>query len=144
MERVTGLRFEPGPISVVVYEGPSNSGFRTRPMKLRASYSRATKQATLVHELGHRLISELVPASFEDHPIIFLFVYDVWVELWGKPFADDQVAIESRRRGLYDYETAWNNVLKLSPQERAGRFKKFLAENPPRISETSDARAGGK
>ena len=55
MERATGLRFEPGPIRAVIYEGPSFSGFRERPMQLRASYSPATKRATLVHELGHRL-----------------------------------------------------------------------------------------
>lgn len=81
MEHATGLQFEPGPIGVVVYEGPSNSGYRERPMWLRASYPSSTKRATLVHELAHRLISELVPASFDDHPIIFLFAYDVWVEL---------------------------------------------------------------
>ncbi len=132
MERITSLHFEPGPISVVIYEGPSNSGFRDRPMYLRASYPLATKRATLVHELAHRLISELVPQDFEEHPIIFLFVYDVWVELWGKPFADEQVAVESRRRGLYDYETAWKNTLKLTAEERAARFKQFLIDYPPR------------
>jgi hypothetical protein len=131
MESATGLRFEEGPIPVVVYEGPSNSGFRDRPMRLRASYPEATKRGTLVHELAHRLISELVPKEFEDHPIIFLFVYDVWVELWGKTFADEQVAIESQRRGLYDYETAWKNTQKLTHQERAARFKQFLADHPP-------------
>ena len=131
MERATGLRFEPGPIPVVVYEGPSSSGFRDLPMQLRASYPRATKQATLVHELAHRLISELVPKSFETHPIIFLFVYDVWVELWGQPFADEQVVVESGRRGLYDYETAWKDALELTPEERAARFEQFLAEHPP-------------
>lgn len=62
MERVTGLRFEPGPIRAVIYEGPSSSGFGERPMQLRASYSPATKRATLVHELGHRLMGDLVPA----------------------------------------------------------------------------------
>lgn len=131
MERATGLRFEAGPISVVVYEGPSHSGFRDKPMRLRASYPEATKRATLVHELAHRLISELVPKNFEDHPVIFLFVYDVWVELWGKAFADEQVAVESRRQGLYDYKTAWNNTLKLTAQERAARWKQFLVDKPP-------------
>ena len=132
MERITSLGFEPGPISVVVYEGPSNSGFRDRPMRLRASYPPATKRATLVHELAHRLISELVPQDFEDHPIIFLFVYDVRIELGGKPFADEQVAVESRRRGIYDYEAAWKNALKLTAKERAARFKQFLIDHPPR------------
>jgi hypothetical protein len=101
-------------------------------MRLRASYPPATKRATLVHELAHRLISELVPQDFEDHPIIFLFVYDVWIELWGKPFADEQVAVESRRRGIYDYEAAWKNALKLTAKERAARFKQFLIDHPPR------------
>jgi hypothetical protein len=101
-------------------------------MQLRASYPRATKQATLVHELAHRLISELVPKSFETHPVIFLFVYDVWVELWGQPFADEQVVVESGRRGLYDYETAWKDALALTPEERAARFEQFLEEHPPK------------
>jgi hypothetical protein len=132
MERTTGLRFEASPIGVVVYEGLSNSGFRERPMRLRASYSTATERATLVHELAHRLIGELVPASFEDHPIIFLFVYDVWAELWGNPFADEQVGIESKRRGIYDYETAWRNTLEMTATERAARFKQFLIDHPPK------------
>jgi len=132
MERATGLRFEAGPIPIVVYEGPSFSGFRARPMQLRASYPEATKRATLVHELAHRLIGELGPRDFEDHSIIFLFVYDVWVELWGKSFADEQVAVESRRRGLFDYETAWNSALKLTAEGRSARFQQFLREHPPR------------
>ena len=131
-ERATGLRFEDGPIPVVVYEGPSSSGFRDIPMQLRASYPEPTKRGTLVHELAHRLISERVTKDFEDHPVIFLFVYDVWVELWGKQFADEQVAVESKRRGLYDYESAWKDALKLTAQERAAKFKQFLVDYPPR------------
>jgi hypothetical protein len=133
MERATGLRFEPGPISAIIYEGPSYSGLRDRPMRLRASYSGATKRATLVHELGHRLIGDLAPAGFEDHPVIFLFVYDVWVDLWGPSFADEQVVVESKRRGLYDYESAWRTALALPAAERARRFQEFVRERrPPR------------
>src|SRR5688500_13348399 len=108
MERATGLRFETGPIGAVIYEGPSFSGFGERPMQLRASYSPATKRATLVHELGHRLIGDRVPRNIDHHSVIFLFVYDVWVELWGQAFADEQVAIEKKRTGgLADYEGLW-------------------------------------
>ena len=64
MEHVTGLRFDSRPVGAVIYEGPSSSGFHDRPMQLRASYTSATKRATLVHELGHRLIGDLVPADF--------------------------------------------------------------------------------
>ena len=130
MERVTGLRFEPGPIRAVIYEGPSFSGFRERPMQLRASYSPATKRATLVHELGHRLMGDLVPPGVDHHSIIFLFVYDVWVELWGQSFADEQVTIERARTGsLANYDKLWTDALALSAAERALRFKQFVQEH---------------
>jgi hypothetical protein len=130
MERATRLRFETGPIGAVVYEGPSFSGFGQRPMQLRASYSSATKRATLVHELGHRLVGDLVPRTIDHHSVIFLFVYDVWVELWGQSFADEQVAIEKRRTGpLADYEGLWRQALDLSSAERARRFQQFVREH---------------
>jgi hypothetical protein len=122
----TGLTLEPGPIQVIVFEGVSYSGDPDKPMQLRASYPLETKRATLVHELSHRLISTLVPQDFEDHPLTFLFLYDVWVDLWGKDFADAQVKVERARRGVY--ETAWQGVLALTTQERAERWAIFLRE----------------
>jgi hypothetical protein len=122
----TGLTLEPGPIRVIVFEGVSYSGDPERPMQLRASYVKDTKRATLVHELSHRLIAKLVPQDFEDHPITFLFLYDVWVDLWGKEFADAQVKVERARRGIY--ETAWHDVMALTPRERAQRWTAFVME----------------
>jgi hypothetical protein len=98
-------------------------------MQLRASYLPETKRATLVHELGHRLMGDLVPPSVDEHSIIFLFVYDVWVELWGQSFADEQVAIERKRTGLADYDGLWRTTLELSAVERAGRFRRFVQEH---------------
>ena len=99
MER-QGTRFEPGPIEVSIYEGTSYSGERgRRPMLLRASYPAETKRGTLVHELAHRLAAG-VPFKGDHHELIFLFVYDVWVDLWGQPFADGQVRIEGLRKGI--------------------------------------------
>jgi hypothetical protein len=132
MEGLTGLEFEAGPVHVIVQEGTSFSGYRDIPMRMRASYSHSTKQATLVHELAHRLISELVPGTFEDHPIIFLFVYDAWVELWGREFANREVEVESLRRGPSNYRGTWQSVLALSADERAQRFQQFLKEPPVR------------
>jgi hypothetical protein len=127
MERATGLRFERGPIRANILEAASYSGYGERPMQLRASYPAATKRATLVHELGHRLMGDLVPPSIEHHSIIFLFVYDVWVELWGQPFADEQVAVERRRTGT-DYDGLWRAALALSREERAARFEEQIAK----------------
>ena len=36
------------------------------------------------------------------------------------------------RRGMYDYETAWQDALALTPEERAARFQQFLAEHRPK------------
>ena len=94
-------------------------------MVLRASYREPTKRGTLVHELGHRLAAD-VPFKGEHHELIFLFVYDVWVDLWGKPFADEQVAVESQRRGLVDYEGIWKKTLTMSQTERASRLQQIL------------------
>ena len=129
LEEATSLQMEPGPIRAIVYEGISNSGYKQRhPMRMRASYPPDTKRATLVHELSHRLISDFVSRDGEDHPIIFLFVYDVWVKLWGKEFADAQVIVEGKRTGVYDYAGAWRDALALGSEGRAKRWSEFLAE----------------
>jgi hypothetical protein len=111
LEAATGLRLEAGPIRAIACECVSYSGYRETPMQLRASYPDATKRGTLVHELSHRLISDVAPQSVDRHQVIFLFVYDVWVQLWGKDFADAQVVVESGRRGLYDYESACSSQI---------------------------------
>jgi hypothetical protein len=123
LETATGLRMETGPIRAIVCECVSYSGYRETPMQLRASYPGATKRATLVHELSHRLISDVAPEGVDQHQVIFLFVYDVWVELWGKDFADAQVVVESGRRGLYDYESAWRDALALGAAGREERWR---------------------
>ena len=37
-------------------------------------------------------------------------MYDVWVDLWGQPFADGQVKVEGLRKGIVDYEGAWKRA----------------------------------
>lgn len=122
MESITGLRVESSTIHVIVHEGISASGYKSKPMMLRASYDPQTKRGTLVHELSHRLLSDYVDKDFDDHPVIFLFLYDVWTDLWGKQFADRQVAIESERTGHYDYAGAWQDALALTRQQRGEKW----------------------
>ena len=107
-------------IRVVVFEGVSNSGYHERPMELRASYPLATKKATLMHELGHRLESDLFRASENDHPFLFLWLYPAWIEAYGDDFAQEQVGVEKRRGGVYP--AAWDSALALSPAGRAARW----------------------
>jgi len=61
--------------------------------------------------------------------LLFLILYDVWIELYGERFANEQIEVEKKRRGLYDYESAWNWALSLSKEERAARFAEILKQN---------------
>jgi hypothetical protein len=131
MERVSALTFRENQVNVVVFEGVSRSGSGNTPMYLRASYPPDVKKATLVHELGHRLIAQLTnrPADLDEHRVLDLLLYDIWETLWGKDFADRQVVIESGRTGLYDYAAAWRWALSLSKGERAARFAAIMRAN---------------
>lgn len=131
MESVSGLKFPESKIEVVVYEEISRAGVVRSPMKMRASYPADTKKATLIHELGHRHIAQLKrrPADLDEHHVLFLFLYDVWEELYGKRFAEEQVAVEKERKGTYDYESAWEWALALGKEARARRFKEIVREN---------------
>jgi len=131
MEEVSGMKFQPQDVRVIVFEGPSESGFGDKPMKLRASYPADTKKATLIHELGHRLNTMIRkrPDGIDEHRVLFLYLYDVWIKLYGKSFADHEVEVEKLRKGRYDYETAWNWALSMSEQERAAKLREIIANN---------------
>jgi predicted metal-dependent peptidase len=129
MERVTGVPFEERAIKAIIYEAASFSGSGDKPMQLRASYPAEVKKATLIHELLHRMLGRVrTTTEIDEHRKLFLVLYDIWVSLYGKEFADRNVAVESLRKGLYDYETAWKWALAMSPEERAAKFKALRAQ----------------
>jgi hypothetical protein len=134
MERVSGLSFVSSvyadtAITANVLERASYSGYRASPMQLRASYPIDTKRAALIHELGHRLQGGLFHRDEEEHGPLFLWVYDVWVALYGRPFADAQVIVERARGG--PYPKAWDEAMALSAGERAARWRQLLVERLP-------------
>jgi hypothetical protein len=134
MERVSGLTFISSvfadtAITANVLERASNSGYRASPMQLRASYSADTKKATIIHELGHRLQSGLFRREEEEHGPLFLWIYDVWVALYGREFADAQVVIERARGG--PYPKAWDEAMALTAAQRAARWRELVAERLP-------------
>jgi len=117
MEEVTGLAYPDLSIEVIVSETPPMTAFDGRTMRLRGRYSPAYKKATLVHELGHRLAFTLGRSTgLDDHSLLYLFLYDVWTDLYGQPFADRIVSIE-RRIGPA-YAGAWDFALSMSREER--------------------------
>jgi hypothetical protein len=134
MERVSGLTFVSSVyadtlITANVLERASNSGYRESPMQLRASYPFDTKRATLIHELGHRLQSGLFRREEEEHGWLFLWIYDVWVSLYGQTFADAQVIVERARGG--PYPKTWDEAMALTPGQRAAKWQAKVAERMP-------------
>jgi len=125
MESASGLKFDRNEVKAIVFEGTSESGYRERPMRLRASYPPDTKKATLIHELGHRLESDLFRKGEDDHPYLFLWIYDVWVKLYGRQFADDQVAVEKARGRMYP--AAWEAAMALTDEQRASKWRETVA-----------------
>ncbi len=128
--KVSGLTFNEEEFETIVFEGVSRSGRPGgSPMKMRASYTADTKKATLIHEIGHRHISQLKnrPADIDEHSVLFLILYDIWVDLYGKKFADEQVEIEKARRG--PYPAAWEYALKMTRKERERKFKEIISQN---------------
>jgi hypothetical protein len=100
-----------------------------------ASYPAGVKKGTLIHELGHRMNVQLRrrPQDLDEHRLLFLYLYDLYEDLYGKEFADGQVAFGKTLKGLYDYESAWNRALAMSRQERLSKFAEVLKANrkPP-------------
>jgi hypothetical protein len=131
MESVTTLQFPDRNIKAEIFEGVSRSGLGKRPMKLRASYPAEVKKGTLVHELGHRMNSQLRkrPKDLDEHRLLFLFLYDLWESLYGKEFADKEVAWERTLKGVYDYDAAWTWALAMSKERRQSRFHDIVKAN---------------
>lgn len=131
MERISGMQFIDTAINVIIIEAPSNSGNNIKdPLRLRASYSFEMKQATLVHELGHRLQFSVQrrPENFNDHNLLFLYLYDVWVELYGEEKAKKAIEVENRRSNASNnYKGMWDIALAMTKEERARKLKDHLA-----------------
>jgi hypothetical protein len=128
MEAATGFQFPAASIEAMVSDHAPMTAYGGRSMRLRAGYSPAYKKATLVHELGHVLAFQLPrTADIDDHRALYLFLYDVWTDLYGRPFADRMVAIERRIPGRYDYDAAWTWALAMTREERRTRLMAMRA-----------------
>lgn len=131
IEKISKLKFPETTITVEVFEGTSFSGRAGTPMRLRASYSADVKKGTIIHELGHRMNAQLTkrPQNLDEHRLLFLYLYDLYDDLYGKEFADKQVAFGKTLKGLYDYEAAWNWALAMTREQRLSRFDEVLRAN---------------
>jgi hypothetical protein len=130
-ETVTCLPFVEPRVAAIIAEDTSHSGGPEHPMQLRASYIRALKQATLVHELGHRHLWQLAERleGIDGHRTLYLVLDEVWARVWGKDFAVRGISGESGWRASYDYGAAWQWAHSLQRAERAQLWNRLLAMN---------------
>ena len=138
MEGVTGLAFPGTPIDAIVSEGRPMTAYDGRTIRLRASYSPAYKKATLVHELGHRLALALPRnGGLDDHRLLYLFLYDVWIDLYDGDFADRMVRIERRIGPDYDKARTW--ALAMTREQRQARLAALRGQST--ASQTAASRS---
>jgi hypothetical protein len=130
-ETVTCLPFTESIVPAVVADDVSHSGGPEHPMQLRATYIRAIKQSTLVHELGHRHLWQLGKRldGIDGHMTLYLVLDRVWAEVWGEAFAEERVRGESGWRAEYDYRAAWEWARSLPRDERARLWNELLVLN---------------
>ena len=126
LETQTDLTFPKPALNALVFEGTS----RSHPLILRASYLKEVKEETVVHELGHRLLSANgLRAEFgqdfhvNSHKLLYLFLFEVYLELFGEERAHRAVELESSRRP--SYRECWRWALELSKTERVRRFERI-------------------
>lgn len=130
-ETVTCLPFAESRVAAIVADDVSDSGGPKHPMQLRGTYARAMKQATLVHELGHRHLWQLNERldGIDGHMTLYLVLDEVWAQVWGEKFADERIAAESAWEASYDYERAWRWSRSLPRAERVRLWNQLLVRN---------------
>ncbi|MDQ4086961.1 MAG: hypothetical protein M3177_02940 [Pseudomonadota bacterium] len=127
LEKATGFAFPADPIEAIVSETPPMTAYDGRSMRLKGSYSADYRLASLIHEMGHRLALTLPRGhSLDDHRLLYLFLYDVWNDLYGREYADHMVRIERRIPGGYDYDAAWTWALAMTREERQARLRGLM------------------
>lgn len=129
LEARTCMPFPESTVWASVDEAVSNSGGPEHPMRLRASYVRKVKQATLVHELGHRHLWQLAERleDIDGHMTLYLILDRVWADVWGEQFAAERIRGESGWDD--DYADAWRWARALTPAERERLWNRLLAMN---------------
>lgn len=123
LQQRTQLKFRESVFTAVVYDGMSLA----KPLLFRYSYQDEIKATTIVHELGHRLLSgngfkrDPGPEQHVNaHKLLYLFLFEVYISLFGESKAAAAVEWESNLRP--SHRNCWNWALALSLNQREKRF----------------------
>lgn len=129
IEKISNLKFQETEINAMVYYG--NLPPQSKPLCLIVRETQDKFLRTLVHELGHRIISgnvrnnNIKQPKVDVHKTLDLILYDIWIELYGKKFADNAVEREKKIPSP-GYKEAWEWALSFTKEERAKKFKELV------------------
>ena len=140
LQAASGLRFRDQEITVIMRGATASSGAAGNPNSPLRLDLRYPILMSLTHELGHRLNAQLTHlppelksghGGLDAHKLLYLYLYEVWVQLYGTQTADTWRDTE---RGWADlgYEfirTAWDWAMALGPEGRARKFREVVAAN---------------
>lgn len=140
----TGLTFQQKQVTVkTINEHTSRAGNTHKPMELnRHMIEEVDVGGNLIHELSHRLVigngidTDSPAWNYHCHRHIYLFLYDVWVDVLGKKAADK--ILNDERNNTYElYRKAWNWALAKTYKERQKAIAKLREQYPkpkPKLS----------
>ncbi|HYD12076.1 MAG TPA: hypothetical protein VEC11_04455 [Allosphingosinicella sp.] len=124
LERHSGFAFPARPLEIILRDGRPMTGYGCSAIRLRGTYTGSAAIGTLIHELGHCLTAQMPrTAGLDDHRLLYLFLYDVWTDLYGQEFANRMVRLERRIPTGYDYDGAWTWALAMTREERQARLR---------------------
>jgi hypothetical protein len=129
LQKFSGMTLPDTAIVAYIKEEPSYSGWKEEPMVLRASYPHEIKKGALIHELGHRFHASLktLPANSNEHELLFLYLYEVFVAVGGADFADRMVRVErTRSNSVNNYSAMWDAALSLTKEQRQEKLRVLL------------------
>jgi hypothetical protein len=133
MERVSGLRFQDTAITVIMRASAGSSGAGgdpTSPIRVDIRYP---MPMSLIHELGHRLSHQVLDAArnvgLDGHKLLYLYLYDVWEELYGTAVADRWRDTERgwAELGFGFIKEAWDWADSLGRAGRAAKLRELVA-----------------
>lgn len=124
IEIMSGSSFRADMYSAIILDNKPSSSY---PLILRSSYTLIQKKATLIHELTHKVIQrndDMKVSELENHKVLDLILYDIWVAVYGESFAD--ASVEDEKVWSDTYKDAWNYALSFTKEERVKRYNEFL------------------
>ena len=132
----TGLTFKQKQITIRLRkDGISKAGNRHQAMELSITWKTEDGiGCALIHELAHRLVigngidppegNDFIEsrANYYMHRHIYLFLYDVFVDVLGEKIAKEEIERESNGR-ISSYAKAWTWAMDKNYEQRQRSFK---------------------